>query len=251
MNTIPILFLMCSILFCGAARGQQTSISNFGPADSYNPTNGFLLNYSASSRNKIAVSFVPTVDMYLGTVRLPIQSVQGNFVVDVSIVPLAPGGSPLETFSFGSSEMHVDNESVNPPLVANSILHPKLDAGTTYWITAALRSNFGLQVYARWKTNSVGAAGLVSSLASGFGGSSEWKTTTGTTPTFEVMGAMESPFTIALGAGNKVIVSWTDASFSLLSSPNVDGPYSTIPGATSPFTNSIASQPTFFRLLSN
>jgi hypothetical protein len=48
--------------------------------------------------------------------------------------------------------------------------------------------------------------------------------------------------------GANLVLSWTDATFSLQSATNVAGPYSTIVGAASPFTNTTAVQAMFFRL---
>jgi hypothetical protein len=51
------------------------------------------------------------------------------------------------------------------------------------------------------------------------------------------------------GGPNQVILTWTNAAFSLQSATNVTGPYVTINGATSPYTNSLGSQQLFFRLI--
>ena len=49
---------------------------------------------------------------------------------------------------------------------------------------------------------------------------------------------------------NQAVLTWSDPSFSLQSSTNATGPYSTIVGANSPsYTNSISSPATFYRLM--
>jgi hypothetical protein len=50
---------------------------------------------------------------------------------------------------------------------------------------------------------------------------------------------------------NELVLSWTDASFTLQSAPSLTGDFTTILGATSPYTNSLASPPQFFRLISD
>jgi hypothetical protein len=50
-------------------------------------------------------------------------------------------------------------------------------------------------------------------------------------------------------SGNQVILSWTNSSFSLQSATNVTGPYETVTGAVSPYTNSPSASQEFFRLL--
>jgi hypothetical protein len=52
-------------------------------------------------------------------------------------------------------------------------------------------------------------------------------------------------------ASGKVILSWTDQAFALQAAPNVTGVYTNVPGATSPYTNSVANQQRFFRLKAN
>jgi hypothetical protein len=48
--------------------------------------------------------------------------------------------------------------------------------------------------------------------------------------------------------GSNLVLSWGDPLFALQSATNVAGPYSTIPGATSPYTNSISGPEKYFRL---
>jgi len=49
-------------------------------------------------------------------------------------------------------------------------------------------------------------------------------------------------------AGNNVVLSWPNASFSLQAAPAATGLYTNVPGATSPYTNPITGRATFFRL---
>jgi hypothetical protein len=59
-----------------------------------------------------------------------------------------------------------------------------------------------------------------------------------------------SPIPLQITRGpNQVVLTWTNAAFNLQSATNVTGPYATISGATSPYTNSISNQKLFFRLI--
>jgi hypothetical protein len=49
--------------------------------------------------------------------------------------------------------------------------------------------------------------------------------------------------------GNTLVLSWSNPAFVLQAAPAAGGPFATIPGATSPFTNSITGACRFFRLL--
>lgn len=48
---------------------------------------------------------------------------------------------------------------------------------------------------------------------------------------------------------NRIVLTWSDASFSLQSATNAAGPYTTIAGATSPYTNTLSSKQLYFRLI--
>jgi uncharacterized repeat protein (TIGR03803 family) len=50
---------------------------------------------------------------------------------------------------------------------------------------------------------------------------------------------------------NTLILNWTNAAFALQAAPAVTSTYTNIPGATSPFTNSITGAQQFFRLMAN
>jgi hypothetical protein len=47
---------------------------------------------------------------------------------------------------------------------------------------------------------------------------------------------------------NEAVLTWTNAAFVLQAAPAVTGSYTNVPGATSPFTNVLTSQPKYFRL---
>jgi len=47
---------------------------------------------------------------------------------------------------------------------------------------------------------------------------------------------------------NQLVLSWTNAGFNLQSAPAVFGPFTNLPGATSPFTNALTAPQQFFRL---
>ena len=51
--------------------------------------------------------------------------------------------------------------------------------------------------------------------------------------------------------GNTIVLSWTNAGFSLQAASDVQGSYTTISGAMSPYTNSLLGGRRFFRLIGN
>ena len=50
---------------------------------------------------------------------------------------------------------------------------------------------------------------------------------------------------------NQLVLSWTNAGFTLQSAPAVTGTFTNLPGATSPYTNVTTSAQQFFRLEGN
>jgi hypothetical protein len=59
------------------------------------------------------------------------------------------------------------------------------------------------------------------------------------------------PPTLAISSSGpaNVVLTWTNAGYNLQSASAVTGTYTTIPGATSPYTNAIAGGGQFFRLI--
>lgn len=51
--------------------------------------------------------------------------------------------------------------------------------------------------------------------------------------------------------GNQLVLSWTNAAFGLQAAPAVEGVYTNIPGATSPYTNALSDLQRYFRLKAN
>jgi hypothetical protein len=59
-------------------------------------------------------------------------------------------------------------------------------------------------------------------------------------------------FPLSISAdGNELILTWTNAVFSLQSAPDLSSTFTNIPGATSPYTNIISSPQGYFRLNTN
>jgi hypothetical protein len=51
--------------------------------------------------------------------------------------------------------------------------------------------------------------------------------------------------------GNGTVLSWTNSGYLLQSAPAVNGPFATVPGADSPYTNPLSDPAKFFRLITN
>jgi uncharacterized repeat protein (TIGR03803 family) len=51
--------------------------------------------------------------------------------------------------------------------------------------------------------------------------------------------------------GGSMILNWIDSAFALQAAAEVSGPYTNVPGATSPYTNAVSGNRKFFRLVGN
>jgi hypothetical protein len=67
---------------------------------------------------------------------------------------------------------------------------------------------------------------------------------------FITTGMSAETLNIDVNAGN-VVLSWTNSAFALQSSPSATGVFTNVPGATSPYTNTITGSQMFFRLQSS
>jgi len=68
----------------------------------------------------------------------------------------------------------------------------------------------------------------------------------GTTGAYEL--AFPRPPLGIVRSGSKLVLSWTNSTYVLQAAPNVTGNFTNVPGATSPYTNSLSSPRQFYRL---
>lgn len=72
-----------------------------------------------------------------------------------------------------------------------------------------------------------------------------------TNHTFTLTLLPSPPVISAAMDGNETVLSWTNTGYLLQTASNVEGPYTTIPGAASPYTNMTTGPMEFFRLMTN
>jgi hypothetical protein len=110
-------------------------------------------------------------------------------------------------------------------------------------------ANFGFRIVEEWESSAIGTQNdnYVATVSSyGTQGTIRFDLVT-------VFGNVYNPAAspIPLGyqrIGTNLVLSWNNAAFALQSAPSVTGVYSTIVGATSPYTNAISGPQKFFRL---
>ena len=84
--------------------------------------------------------------------------------------------------------------------------------------------------------------GAVNNVGTGFSGEGNFNG-------LQLVKVSASPAVLSIShSGTNVVISWLPTGGSLLASPTVNGTYTNIPGATSPFTNAISGPTLFYRV---
>jgi len=157
MKRLSVLLYVAFLVLLAAPAQADIIYDNFGPGDSYQTigwTVGSLFDFDQG--NAFAVDSLG-MDYYLETIELAVGLVSGPNELDVWLMTdLADEpGTTVESF-------HITGEMgsfgyLNPPLTANSLLNPLLEADEQYWLIA---SATGPDTWAAWNLNSTGDVGL-------------------------------------------------------------------------------------------
>ena len=135
---------------------------NFGPGDTYHQNTGWTLSGGSpidkdwDQGSAFALDSFG-MDYYLDTIDLAVGLVSGPNELDVWLMTDSAGepDTIIESFHF-SDEMGSFGD-LSPPLTANSLLNPLLEADEQYWLIA---SATGPDTWAAWNLNSTGDVGL-------------------------------------------------------------------------------------------
>lgn len=174
MSRQILLFAMS--FFGASALFADTIASTFGPGQSFLTAGVWMVG--GQPPDEIAASFVPSENFTLETIDFAVLSLAlTDSQVDVSIAAgsSAPGAS-IESFTVSGIS------PIPAVLTVNSISHPQLDAGVTYWIVLSAVDPNDPSV--GWNQNDKGVVG-VSRFAGG-----AWSNlgTEVLTPAFDVIG---------------------------------------------------------------
>ena len=137
-----ILALAVVVLFTSrpAAATSIVVYDNFGPGNSYNPSSGAVVGANQGPGGfsfEIGTTFTPTTSSFLDEISVPITN--GDFNNGASVLNVAirantsdKPGAVLESIQFaGPFNSFFSGGSV---ITLESVLHPSLIAGTTYWL---------------------------------------------------------------------------------------------------------------------
>jgi hypothetical protein len=151
--------LLAALLYCACAAAPtraEVLFDNFAPGDRYQGP-GWVIGHSFLGGGTFVVGDAFRVaggDFILSSVTLALSHFSGPNAVDVQFRADAAGlpGAVLEAWHFENlGEFGV----LNPPVVADSVLHPLLSDGEQYWVTASA-SDVSEMV---WNLNSTGDRG--------------------------------------------------------------------------------------------
>ena len=208
---------------------------------SVSPTNG------TATISGTTVLFTPT-NNFVGTATIGYTIVDGfggtsTSLITVAVTNIAPVANPdagsVAKNSLTNLFTPLTNDVVNTVGGSLSIVSASPANGTV------IITNGGQQLLFTPTTGFVGSTTIGYTISDGIGG------TASSTITVSVVDTAP-PVVHSQFIGGNFILSWDDPSLYLQSSTNVEGPYSNVPGATSPFTNDTVTVPTlFFRLTSH
>ncbi|SPP99681.1 exported hypothetical protein [Candidatus Sulfobium mesophilum] len=159
-RVVFLAILLLALLSTGVAQADIL-FNNFGAGDTYDTSFGWTVSGSTSQNPQFepAMSFTPSTTAHLSSIDFVTSMLSGTNEVMLSLVNDsggAPLGLALESWTFINQMGTLgSNPSV---LTADSVVHPLLDVGTTYWLVASPPVS---DTWAGWNFNSIGDTGTV------------------------------------------------------------------------------------------
>ena len=174
--------------------------TNFGAGQSYDTGTGNPIGNAFDGNNYAeGDTFVSPATEALVSVSLALSCfvscpASANFTVALTADGGDQPGAVIESFAFTGTVLNAIGNN-NTPVLATSILHPLLTAGTQYWITVTSSLADSID----WNLNSTGDT---ADEALSFDGGASWFSPSGLTPgAFEVDSVPEPATFLPIGAG--------------------------------------------------
>ena len=142
MSTFPkLLFTIAIAAVLGlatadATRADQIVFSNFGPGMTFNTVQSIGVTGSNISGGQIlAQAFTPSGDFTFSSAQLAMGIIGGPNILQVVLMTSSGGlpGNIIESITLTSAVAPLTSPGI---VLANSALHPPLNAGTQYWLVA-------------------------------------------------------------------------------------------------------------------
>ena len=208
---------------------------------SVNPTNGTAIINGGTN-----ITFIPT-NKFVGTATIAYTIMDNigetnNSTITVTVTNIPPLANP-DSYSVVENSA---NDLFSP--LTNDVV--ETSGGTLSLVSVSETDGNGTptisgnQVRFTPRSGFVGTATIGYMVTDGIGG------TNSSSITVNVVNLTPIPVNAQVLSKTNLVLTWANAAFSLQSSTNVAGPYVTIPGATSPYTNLIGTNAAgFFRLV--
>ena len=142
------------------AWGGTVIFSDLGPSDSYMPNTSYALGSPISTDDYVAASAFTvggSLSFTLSTIEVAANLVSGTNQLFISIDADSSGlpGATLESFTINNELPQVGTYSSGNLLLATSVIHPLLTAGSQYWVVLSAPDT----TWAGWNFNSTGVTG--------------------------------------------------------------------------------------------
>ncbi len=248
-------YMVVSNVFFGVAATNVSGLYTAGGTVAM--TNGLGKKFNALVANNVTIDIVgtaPTATFAKSIKGVMSQSQNSGTVLTNFYSIVIAGGSYIEpgtpvTANPDAFTMFLNTTGTNSPLANDTVLSPDATP-RTLTVTAVTTTNGTVSIDANNTNilftpdaNYVGTATLGYTATDNFG-----YTATGII-VVTVQSAVVNPIPLGFSfTGGSMAFTWSDASFSLQSSTNVAGPYTTISGAVSGFSTNTGAAQMFFRL---
>lgn len=247
-------YMVVSNVFFGIATNQTL----FTAGGSVFMTNGLTKKFNGTVANNPVIDIVGTAPAFgfaksIRGVMTQAQS-SGTALTNGYSILIAGGtyidqGTPV-TANADTFTMFANTTGTNSPLLNDSVLSPDATP-RTLTVTAVTTTNGTVTIDGN-NTNILFTpdANYIGSATLGYTATDNFGFTANGTIVVTVQSAVVNPIPLnfTFTGGNSMTFNWTNATFSLQSSTNVAGPYSTIVGAASGFSTNTAAAQMFFRL---
>jgi len=132
-----LLVLILSLVAARETRADEIIFSNFGPGMTFNPNTSWNVSGIYYGGRVVAQSFTPSANFAFSNAKLPMGILYGPNILQVVLMtssgPSQYPGLIIETVTITNAVPPIQLPGI---IVANSALHPMLNAGVQYWIVA-------------------------------------------------------------------------------------------------------------------
>ena len=131
-----VIVLVLSFAAAGEVRADAIVFSNFGPGMTFNVPQAWNVSGTNFFGGRVvAQSFTPTVNVAFSSAQLPMGIINGPNLLQVLLMTISGGlpGTIVEAITLTDAVAPIGTGGI---VLANSALHPVLNAGTEYWLVA-------------------------------------------------------------------------------------------------------------------